>query len=197
MSISKTDILNKALTLVGAAPVTNIDDDTNNARVLNRVYESSLRSILSECKWNFATKRALLTLSSDVLDWYDVGETKVYIKPIDMIRAFGANDANATWREEGDYILSDTVGLGLRYVYFLDNPNKYPAFFIDAFVDRLCADIAYTIVNSSTLGAQYKELYEAVSLPKATASNSQVGTQQYLKDDAWENAKYNDNQVNC
>ena len=29
MSISKTDILNKALTLVGAAPIVNIDDEEN------------------------------------------------------------------------------------------------------------------------------------------------------------------------
>ena len=197
MSISKTEILNKALTLVGAAPVTNIDDDTNNARICSRVYESSLRSILSECKWNFATKRANLTLSTDTPDWFDVGETYIYLKPIDMVRIFGASDDRSIWREEGDYIVSDTPNLGLRYVYYLDVPSKYPAFFIDAFVDRLCADIAYSIVNSSTLGEKYKELYESVSLPKAMSANSQVGTQQTLRDDAWENAKFNDNQVNC
>ena len=36
MSISKTDIVNKALTLIGANPVTSIDDNTNNARIANR-----------------------------------------------------------------------------------------------------------------------------------------------------------------
>ena len=196
MAISKTEILNKALTLVGAAPVTNIDDDMNNARILNRVYESSLRSILSECKWNFATKRVNLTVSADTMDWYDTGETIVYIKPIDMIRVFGSNSSGATWREEGDYILSDTTGLGLRYVYFLDTPSKYPAFFVDAFVDRLCADIAYSIVNSAVLGEKFKQVYESTSLPKAMSANSQVGTQQVLQDDAWELSKYSDQQVN-
>jgi len=197
MAISKTDILNKALTLVGAAPITNINDSTNNARILNRVYEVSLRSILSECKWNFATKRSDLTLSTDTLDWYDTGEVYVYIKPNDMVRAFEANDVNATWREEGDYIISDTTGLGLRYVYYLDVPSKYPSFFVDAFIDKLCSDIAYAIVNSATLGASFKELYESVSLQKAMSSNSQIGTQQYLRDDAWELAKYNNVQTNA
>jgi hypothetical protein len=192
MAITKTDILNKALTLIGAAPVTNIDDETNNARILSRVYETALRSVLSECKWNFATKRALLSVVTDVPDWYDIGEVYVYAKPIDMIRIWGSNDRNATWREEGDYIYSDTQGLGFRYVYYLDTPSKYPSYFVDALVDRLCADISYAVVNSSTLGDKYKQLYEAVSLPKAQASCSQTGTQQTLQDDAWELAKYQD-----
>jgi hypothetical protein len=193
MAISKTQILNKALTLIGAAPVTSIDDDTTNARTLSNVYETSLRSILSECKWNFATKRIDLSLSTDTLDWYDVGQTYVYQKPADMIRIFDTNDSNSTWREEGEYIISDTTGLGVRYVYYLDVPSKYPSYFVDAFVDRLCADIAYMIVNSTTLGEKYKALYESVSLPKAISSNSQTGVQQVLKDDAWELSKYNDN----
>lgn len=192
MAISKTQILNKALTLVGAAPVTNIDDDTTNARVLSNVYETSLRSLLYETKWNFATKRALLSVTTDVPSWYDTAETYVYIKPSDMIRIFGTNDKYATWREEGDYIYSDTSALGVRYVYYLDTPSKYPAYFIDAFVDRLCADIAYQIVNSSTLAEKYKTLYEGASLPKAMAANGQTGVQQTLQDDAWELSKYND-----
>ena len=128
--------------------------------------------------------------------WYDTGETVVYIKPIDMIRAFGSSSPTADWREEGDYIISDSTGLGLRYVYYLDVPSKYPSVFVEAFIDKLCSDIAYMIVNSASLGEKYKQLYEAVSLPKAQAANSQVGIQQVLQDDAWEVAKYADTQAN-
>lgn len=197
MAITKTDILNKALTQVGANPITSIDDSTNNARILSRVYEISLRSILSECKWNFATKRISLTQSADTLDWYDVGNTYIYTKPTDIIRIYGASSASATYKEEGDYIISDTASLGIRYVYFLDTPSKYPAYFIDAFIDRLCSEIAYAIVNSQTLAEKYKELYESVTLPKAMAANSQTGDQQELIDDAWEMAKYQDRQFNA
>lgn len=197
MSVSKTDICNKALTLVGASPIVSIDDDTNNARILSRVYEIALRSILSECKWNFATTRTTLSLLTDTLPWYDSGETYIYQKPTNMIRVFGASDDDANWREEGDHIVSDTSGLGLRYVYYLDTPSKYPASFVEAFVDKLCSDIAYMIVNSATLGEKFKTIYEEVSLPKATAENSQVGVQQYLRDDAWEDAKYNNTNVNA
>jgi len=197
MAISKTSILNNALTRIGANPVTNIDDDTNNARILNRVYELSLRSILSECKWNFATKRANLSLTTDTVDWYYTSESETYVyqRPADAIRIFSTNDEDATWRLEGEYILSNTASLGIKYVYYLDEPNKYPASFIDAFVDKLCSEIAYMIVNSQSLGDKYKKLYESVSLERAMTENAQVGESLYLRDDAWELAKYNNNSV--
>lgn len=191
MAITKTEIVNKALTLIGANPIINLDDDSNNARVVSRVYETSLRSILGECKWNFATKRALLSAVTDDLAWYDSGETYVYNKPADVVRIFGVSSSGVAWREEGDFIISDTSGLGIRYVYYLDVPSKYPSYFVDALVDKLCSDIAYMIVNSDSLGEKYKKLYETVSLPKAMSSNSQTGVQAYLQDDAWELAKYN------
>jgi len=197
MALSKTDILNKSLTLIGAAPVTSIDDNTRNARILSRVYEASLREILAACKWNFATKRSTLSVLTDTLDWYDTGETYVYQKPADMIRIFGAHDNSATWREEGDYIISDTSGLGLRYVYYLDVPNKYPSYFVKAFIHKLASEIAYAIVNSASLGEKFTQLYETVSLPDARAANAQTGTQQFLDDDAWELAKLNDTQVDA
>jgi len=193
---TKTDIVNKALTLVGAAPITSITEDTNNAAILRRVYDISLRSILSEGKWNFATKRALLTVSTDTMAWYDTGETYVYVRPTDIIRIYGANDRDAIYREEGDYIISDTVALGIRYVYYLDDPQKYSALFTDALIDKLCSDISFMIVNSSTLGEKFLNKYETISLPNAMAANAQSGVQQTIQDDAWELAKYSDTQVN-
>lgn len=186
MAISKTELINKALTLVGSEPITNITDDTQSARVINRVYEISLRAILSECKWNFATRRKLLVQSADALDWYHTGETYLYSRPNNVVRIFGTNDDDAQWREEGDYIISDTYGLGISYVVYLDDPNKYTPAFIDAFVDKLCSDIAYMIVNSSTLGDTFIKKYEGISLPKARSENAQTGIQQYVKDNAWE-----------
>jgi len=197
MAISKVSIVNKALTEVGATPITSLDDGTNNADIVNRVYEISLKSILSRSKWNFATKRSLLTLSADTLEWYDTGETIVYTRPTDVIRIFGTNDTNAKWREEGDYIISDTSGLGIRYVYYLDDPSKYTSSFIEALIDKLCSDIAYMIVNSSSLGQKYVEMYEKISLPKAESDNAQVGTQQTVQDDAWELSKYQNIQANA
>jgi hypothetical protein len=193
--MTKTEIINKALTLVGANPVISIDDDSNNARVLKRVYDLSLRSILSECKWNFATKRAALTLTSDTLAFNDIGEVFVYQKPLDMIRIYGVSPEYASWREEGEQIISNTSTLALRYVYYLDVPSKYPIYFIEAFIDKLAGDVAYSIVNSGSMAELFVKKYNDLSLPKAMSHNSQTGVQQSMDDSAWILAKYNDIQV--
>ena len=189
MAISKTEICNKSLTLVGANPIVSITDDSQNARILNRVYELALKSILSEAPWVFALKRRLLSLSADTLEWYDTNENYVYARPNDMIRAFRANDTDAIWRQHGNYIVSDTDDLGLEYVYYLDQPSNYSTSFVEAFVDKLCSDIGFMVVNSKTLAENFLEKYETVSLAKALAENAQIGTPIPMKDDLWERVK--------
>lgn len=191
MSISKTEICNKALTLVGANPIVSLTDDTQNARILNRVYELSLKSILSEAPWVFALKRTLLATSADSLEWYDDDDNYVYVKPNDLIRAFRANDRDAIWKQFGEYIFSDTADLGLEYTYYLDQPTKYSTSFVEAFIDKLCSDIAFMVLNSKTVAETYLEKYEKVTLSKALAENAQIGTPIEMKDDYWEKSKIN------
>ena len=189
MAISRTEICNKALTLVGANPIVNIDDDTQNARIVNRVYELALKSILSEAPWVFALRRSLLAQTSDVPGWYDTNEIYVYAKPNDCIRIFRTNDLDSSWRVLGDTIVSDTNDLGVEFVWYNNTPSTYTASFTEAFVDKLCSDIAFMIVNSKTVAENFLEKYEKVSLAKALAENAQIGSPDYMHDSAWVNAK--------
>ncbi len=190
MAVTKTSLVNKALTLCGAAPITNITDDTNNARIVNRVYEIARKSILTECRWNFATTRTTLSLSADSMAWLYTNEVYVYVRPADALRIFGVSDDDTEWREEGDYIIADTSGLGIRYIRDHDDPSKYPPKFLAAFIDKLCSDISFMILNSAPKATAFLEKYNKVSLLKAIAENGQTGVQQYMKDNAWELAKY-------
>ena len=190
MAISKTALINKALTIVGAAPITNIDDDTNNARVVNRVYDIARQSVLCECCWNFAATRCTLSLSTHDMPWDYYDEQFVYVKPSTILRIFDVSSTTAVWREEGDYIISDTSGLGIKGVWDLDDPAKYSAPFVEALIDKLCADICYMIINSAPKAELFMKKYNDVSLPSAMSANAQTGTQQVPKDDAWLEAKY-------
>jgi len=122
--------------------------------------------------------------------WEYVNEAYVYVKPADAIRIYDVSDTQAEWRVEGDLIISDTASLGIKYVYFIDNPAIYPPKFLDAFIDLLCSDICFMITNSAPKAEAFLEKYNKVSRIKAKAENSQVGTHQKVKDDAWENSKY-------
>jgi hypothetical protein len=190
---SKTELVNKALTMIGANPIVNLTDDTRNANIMSRIYKIALRGLLSECLWNFARRRSLLALSTTTMAWYHTNEVYVYQRPSDVIRILGTNDADAMWREEGDYIISDTINLGIEYVAYVSDPSKYSSSFVEALIDKLCSDAAYMILNSGEVAEKYMEKYNKVSLPKAMAENAQIGIHQVLKDDAWELAKTQDN----
>lgn len=185
MAVSKTSLINKALTLCGASPITDITDDTQNARSANSVYEISRKSILTECAWTFAVTRSTLSTSSTVMAFYFTSENYVYTRPSSALRIFETSDCNAIWREEGDFIISDTPSLGIKFVYDHDDPTKYPGYFLDAFIDKLCSDISYMIINSATKAEAFLSKYQKISLPKAMSANSQTGTQQLPKDDEW------------
>lgn len=193
ITISKTALANKALILIGAEAISSIDSGETNADIMNAIYSTALKGILSECLWGFATKRALLVSSATTMAWYHTsqGESQVYAKPTDIIRIIGTNDDYAIWRDEGSYIVSDTIGLGIKYVYFNDDPTTYPASFTEAFVDLLASQASFMILNDKGKAEDMLAKYHKISLPKAMSENSQVGTQQYMRDDAWELAKYN------
>jgi len=190
MAITKTSTANYALQLCGASPIVALTDDTPNARAVNAIYDTSRKSVLAECKWNFATTRATLTITAVTIAWTHTNETYYYARPTDILEIFESSDSDAAWREEGDFILSDTADLGLKYVYDHDTPSKYPALFLDAFVDKLCANICFMLLNSATKAEAFIAKYEKVSLPKAMSKNSQTGIQQEPKDDEWERAKF-------
>jgi len=192
MAVSKTSLCNHALTLCGAAPITNITDDTNNARVLNRVYEVTRKSILTECRWTFATSRATLSLSAVTMPWEHDGEAYVYVRPSHALRIFETSDRNAIWREEGDYIISNTASLGIKFVYDHDDPSKYPSSFAEAFIDKLAANICYMILNSASKAEGFITKYEGVSLPKAMAESAQTGEQLDPPDDGILSVKLHD-----
>jgi hypothetical protein len=186
-----TLVVNKALTLIGADPIVSIVDGTNTANIMLSVYVTALKSILSECLWGFATKRALLTTASTTsLAWLHSDESYAYTKPTDIVRIFETNDNHAVWREEGEFVLSNASDLGIKYTYYNDDPTKWKASFTEAFVDILAYQACFMISNSGPRASELFQKYEKVSLPKAKSENSQTGTQQSVIDDAWEMAKY-------
>ena len=70
--VSKIDICNQGLVLIGANTIASFTDNTVESKVANQLYETTLRSLLTKARWRFATKQAQLTkLATDPLDKWD------------------------------------------------------------------------------------------------------------------------------
>jgi len=186
----KTTIVNRALSLIGSEPINNLTDDTPEAQIANRMYEESRRSILSECLWNFAAKRVNLVALAETLPWSLDSVKNVFQLPADIIRIFGTSSRSAVWRKEQDRLITDVTSIGIIYVFNLEDTTKFSSSFVDAFSDKLAADMSFTTLNSGTNAQKMVEKYDGVSLPKAMAENSQEGTPPQVKDDLWSYARF-------
>ncbi len=183
-------ICNHALVLCGASPITSLSDDSANARTLNAIIENERKSFLTECRWTFAlTRTTLATVASTTIQWLNPEESYVYTRPSDILRIWGMSDIYAIWREEGGYIISDTASLGTLATRDHSEYGLWRHKTVEAFIDKLCSVISFTIMNDKTKAQSFLEKYERISLPKAMAEDSQTGTHQEVIDDAWLRSK--------
>lgn len=187
---TQVEIINRGLALVGLNKITSISDVSPEAEIAEQMYPTSLASILEECQWSFATKRVNLSQTTVEPAWVTRGMNKVYTKPADLIKVFKTNPPTAFWRIEGDYILSDQLGLGIIYTYLNNNPVSYPPKFVEALAAKFAADIAYYSLNDPKRTQMLIENYEGMLLPKAMSSDSQLGTPFLNEDNYWVDAKY-------
>lgn len=185
-------ICNHALVLCGASPITALTDDSANARALNAVFENARKGFLTECRWTFAlTRSTLATVStSGLVPFYYDDEAYVYDRPSNALRIWEMSDIAAMWREEGTRIISNTASLGTLYTWDHSEIGLWRPKATVAFMDKLCSDICFMILNSATKAQAFLEKYQRVSLPAAMAEESQTGAHQQIQDDAWLKAKY-------
>jgi len=183
-------LCNHALLLCGASPITALTDDTANARSLNAVFENARKGFLTECRWTFALTRSSLATSATTMAWLHDEESYVYSLPSDALRIWEMSDIEAIWRQEGSYIISNTASLGTLYTRDHSEVGLWGPKATIAFIDKLCSDICFMILNSGTKAQAFLEKYQKVSLPAAMAEESQTGTHQQVIDDAWPRAKY-------
>ena len=183
-------ICNKALLLCGASPIASLSEDSANARSLNAVYEISRQDFLTECRWNFAvTRSTLATVATSVMAYMRPEEAYVYTKPAGVLRIWEMSDIEAIWREEGGYIITDRAGLGALWTFDNSEVGLWSPKPIMAFIDKLCSDIAYQIINSIPKAESFLSKYTKISLPAAMAENSQTGAHQEVRDNDWLNAR--------
>lgn len=187
---TKVEIVNRGFTLCGMNKVTSLTDESPEAEIADLLYETSLKTLLEECMWSFATKRINLSQVTNDQAWATRSMVYQYSKPADLIKIFKTNPPTAFWRQEGEYILSDQQGLGVQYVYFNESASSYPAKFVEALSAKFAADAAYFTLNDPKRTQQLIENYEGNLLPKAMSSDSQLGTPYNVDDHYWVDAKY-------
>lgn len=150
---SKTTIYNSALVKLGASTVVSPDDGSNNATVLNAIYDQTLDSLLRDHLWNFAIERVQLAESATEPVF---GFDNKFALPSDCLRIVSVHDNDAglggiDYRLEGAFIHADSTEVYLRYVKQVTDPNAMTVSFREALAWRLAREACMAITQSTTL----------------------------------------------
>ena len=183
--MSKLEIINKALGMLGANQVKDIEDHTLEAEAARKMYRPALDSVLSQTDWTFAIKRELLPLVEDKQPAW--GKGNYFLLPDDMLKIVDVMNRHEFWRREGNYIFSPASEFGLVYVARCVDPTFYPSYFIDALAAKLAVEMCYLLTNSTEKTMGLIEIYEGQYLPNAKTMNAREKSSPCVEDSHWVN----------
>jgi hypothetical protein len=192
---SKIQIVNYALTLLGAGRIMSIDDDVKQARDMKAIYDIAKDSLLGGYTWSFAKDRQSLVALTTAPAF---GYARQFQLPAEALRLVMAGDyyvgmdltdyRSAPTEEytiEGRKILTDwPAPLNIIFVSRVEDTTYMPPPFVEAFAAKLAVMGAESLTQSSTKKADAQQiLKEAIS--RAVQSNAIELPPRKLPDDEW------------
>ncbi len=184
--MSKLDIINRALTKLGAKNISSLEEKSVEAELSNKTYKESLESLLSELDWNFALKETVLQPADKKSLWRN---GNYFILPADVLKICQVSvPSDVVWSKEGEYIFSQSSDFGILYISKCIEESLFPPYFKDALVYKLASDLCYPITNSTEKTMSFLELYKGEFLPIARTKNAREKSSPILNDSYWVNS---------
>mgnify|MGYP006287175661 CR=1 FL=1 len=157
---SVIDVANRALTKLGSARITSLDDDVKAARAVKSCFYDILDAELRKNRWSFAMKRSSLAALSDAPAF---GYSYQYQLPTDFLRLDMLDDRypdvvmdnyinyeTSEYAIEGGKILANIEApLKIRYVYQCYDPSLWDALFKEALACKIAAEICEDLTQSN------------------------------------------------
>ena len=157
MASSFVAIANSALTKLGAPIITDLTEDSKEARLCSaRIYE--VRDIILRTHpWNFATKRVIL---APLVDSPVFGYNFAFNLPTDWLRTVAIYPESEDYKMEDGKILANVNELELVYIYRVTNPALIDSLCAEVIACYLAYDIAYALLQTGQVQEQLYKLYE-------------------------------------
>lgn len=177
---SAIDIAARALTLIGANPISSFADASTEATIANNMYEDVARSSLCATRWRFATNQAQLnTLTAAPTGRFDIAHQL----PNDllMLHAVTVNDLLVQYSVYGDKVFSDTTASDVVVADYTFRASEvdWPSYFTLAVQFQLAAIFASSIARDDGL-TQVMEQKADRLMAKARNLDSQQQTTRKL-----------------
>lgn len=195
MPASVVSICNRALQMLGAESIINLQEENNRARALNVAYEPVRDAELHRRRWRFSLKRASIPASatvpiSDYARQFPVPNDFLRLVPGGDIRQLAdlsdfRSGSSATYSLEGGQILTNLgAPLKIRYISRVTDPALFNA----SFAEALAARIAHTCCERITQSDSKQQLawgYYKQAVKEASVANAIEGAPESVADDTW------------
>ena len=196
---SVVDICNEAMDLLGAATITALTENSKEARLCNRRFETVRDTVLRSHPWNIAITRASLAKDSDAPAF---GFSNQFTLPTDpyclRVLSFwnsnvdseiAAYDSQVMFKIEGRKVLSDEGTCRITYLARITDTETYDSLLSSTIAHKLAAETAYAITGSTTVSQAMQQLYE-VRLREARSIDAMEGVPDKLIADDFINIRF-------
>lgn len=158
---SVVDICNEAMDLLGAATIASLTENSQEARLCNRRFETVRDTIIRSHPWNTCIRRASLPQDTDTPAF---GFNYQYTLPTDpyceRVLSFwdsnvdseiAAYDSRVMFKIEGRKILTNEATCKITYLARITDTEQYDSLLRSSIAHGLAADTAYAITGSTTV----------------------------------------------
>ena len=201
-TLSTTVVANMALSLLGVAPVLNIGDDQEPAKVMNLWYDPTRDEVIRGADWTFARARATLARLTDapLFGWdyqYQLPVNPKCLMVKRLIEDSGYIDLNVSdslytglgsvYEIESDKLLTNYDTASIIFLRRVTDTTKFDALFVKALVYKLANDACFDITGSLDRTAGLSRNYEHI-LNVASGRSAQEHFRTADANNAWVNA---------
>lgn len=189
MALSKFDICNQALVLVGANTITSFSQNTTESIVANQLYETTVEDLLTKCRWRFASKQVQLSKNTTNPD---ARYESSYALPSDaiIIHTVTVSDQVIIYDRYGQNIFTNTTSSDTVIADYTFQPSEsiFPPYFSKVLVFELASLFGGAIVRNDQLANLYAQRAIA-QLQQAKAIDSQAQTTRRVQVDRFRNVR--------
>lgn len=189
MTDSKFDICSRALVLVSANTITSFNDNNTESKVANQLYESTLKNLLTRCRWRFAAKQQQLSRDTTApTARYDAK----YPLPADalVINTITISDSVITYDRYENDIYCDATSTDVVVADYTFRPNEadFPPYFTQALVFELASLFAGAVARNDSLSQLYQNR-AVIAMAQAKSQDSQAQTTRRVDVDRFRNRR--------
>jgi hypothetical protein len=189
MALSKFDICNQALVLVGANTITSFSQNTTESIVANQLYETTVEDLLTKCRWRFASKQVQLSKNTTNPD---ARYESSYALPSDalILHTVTVSDDVINYDRYGQNIFTNTSTSDTVIADYTFQPSEsiFPPYFAKVLVFELASLFAGAIARNDQLANLYAQRAVA-QLQQAKSIDSQAQTTRRANVDRFRNVR--------